>query len=312
METRAHHVLIGLFSVVTVAAALLFALWLAKSSADREFDFYDVIFTEAVSGLSRGSAVQYSGIKVGEVVELKLDPKDPRQVIARIRLGGDTPVRQDTRAKLAMAGITGNSIIQLSSGSPSSPPLETRPDKVARILASPSPFARLLADGEDLMSNVNNLLISANRILSTENADRIERTLENLEQTTGALAGQRDNFAETLEQLALASREGGSAMRELAQLMQRGNGLLDEQGRGILDDARQTMANLERSSQRLDALIESNAGAVDGGLRGLNQLGPALQELRSTLRSLQGVSRQLEDNPADYLLGRDKPREFQP
>lgn len=312
METRAHHVLIGLFTVLTVGAALLFALWLAKSSADREFDYYDVIFTEAVSGLSRGGVVQYSGIKVGEVVELKLDPKDPRRVIARVRLNGGTPVRQDTRAKLTLAGITGTSLIQLSGGTPSSPALTAPPGKVPRIVASPSPFARLLADGEDLMSNVNNLLISANRILSLENAERIDRTLEHLEQTTGAIAGQSDNFAEALEQLALASREGRQAMHQLAQLMERGNGLLDEQGRSILVDAQKTMASLERSSQRLDLLIESNQGAVDGGLRGLNQLGPALQELRNTLRSLQGVSRQLEENPADYLLGRDKPKEFQP
>ncbi|MGI3120314.1 hypothetical protein, partial [Pseudomonas aeruginosa] len=28
METRAHHVLIGLFSVIVIGAALLFGLWL--------------------------------------------------------------------------------------------------------------------------------------------------------------------------------------------------------------------------------------------------------------------------------------------
>lgn len=312
METRAHHVLIGLFTVLTVGAALLFALWLAKSSADREFDYYDVIFTEAVSGLSRGGVVQYSGIKVGEVVGLKLDPKDPRRVIARVRLNGGTPVRQDTRAKLTLAGITGTSLIQLTGGTPSSPPLTAKEGKVPRITATPSPFARLLADGEDLMTNVNKLLISANRILSPENAERIDRTLANLQQTTDTIAGQSDNFAEALQQLALASREGSQAMRQLAQLMERGNGLLDDQGRSILVDAQKTMASLERISLRLDAMVEGNQGAVEGGLRGLNQLGPALQELRSTLRSLQGVSRQLEENPADYLLGRDKPREFQP
>lgn len=30
METRAHHVLIGLFTVLVVGGALLFALWLGK------------------------------------------------------------------------------------------------------------------------------------------------------------------------------------------------------------------------------------------------------------------------------------------
>ena len=34
METRAHHVLIGLVTVLVVAGAMLFGLWLAKSSVD--------------------------------------------------------------------------------------------------------------------------------------------------------------------------------------------------------------------------------------------------------------------------------------
>ena len=71
METRAHHVLIGLFTVLAVGCALLFALWMGKSSVDSEFKLYDVVFTEAVSGLSVGSTVQYSGIKVGDVIRLR-------------------------------------------------------------------------------------------------------------------------------------------------------------------------------------------------------------------------------------------------
>lgn len=77
METRAHHVLIGLCTVLVVAGALLFGLFLAKSSVDTEFKDYEVVFNEAVSGLSKGSSVQYSGIKVGDVVSLRLDPQDP-------------------------------------------------------------------------------------------------------------------------------------------------------------------------------------------------------------------------------------------
>ena len=62
METRAHHVLIGLFTVITVGAALLFGLWLGKSTIDREFSYFEVLFNEEVSGLTPGSAVEYSGI----------------------------------------------------------------------------------------------------------------------------------------------------------------------------------------------------------------------------------------------------------
>ena len=87
METRAHHVLIGLFTVLIAVGALLFCLWLSKSRGDNDNNYYTIVFNEAVSGLTKGSAVQYSGIKVGDVVRLTLDPRDPRRVLARIRLG---------------------------------------------------------------------------------------------------------------------------------------------------------------------------------------------------------------------------------
>ncbi|MFH3991216.1 solute carrier family 23 protein, partial [Acinetobacter baumannii] len=73
---------IGLFSVIVIGAALLFGLWLAKSGSEGKFNYYDIVFNEAVSGLSQGSSVQYSGIKVGDVAFLRLDPQDPRKVWA--------------------------------------------------------------------------------------------------------------------------------------------------------------------------------------------------------------------------------------
>ena len=72
METRAHHVIIGAFAIGVFLLALGFVLWLSKSSIDREFAVYDIVFNEAVTGLSKGGLVQYNGIKVGEVTQLSL------------------------------------------------------------------------------------------------------------------------------------------------------------------------------------------------------------------------------------------------
>ena len=121
MEPRANFVLIGAVTVILGVAVLLFVLWLGKASVDREYDHYQVIFEEAVTGLSKGSNVQFNGIQVGEVVGLKLDPDNLERVVARIRVGGDTPIRSDTRAQLGFQGLTGLAYIQLSGGSPDAP-----------------------------------------------------------------------------------------------------------------------------------------------------------------------------------------------
>ena len=312
METRAHHVLIGLFTVIVVTAALLFGLWLAKSSVDTEFKDYEVVFNEAVSGLSKGSSVQYSGIKVGDVILLRLDPKDPRRVLARIRLAGDTPVKEDTQAKLALTGVTGTSIIQLSGGTPQSPTLKGKDGNLPTIVASPSPIARLLNDSEDLMAGVNTLMHNANLMFSTENIERISNTLENLEQTTGTIAEQRGDIRQAMQQLASVGKQANNMLEQTTALMRNANGLLNDHGKEALGSAEQAMKSLQQSSATLNKLISANQDSLNSGMQGLNGLGPAVHEMRETLSSLRVITKRLEADPSGYLLGSEKTKEFTP
>ncbi|WNL45524.1 MlaD family protein [Dyella sp. BiH032] len=312
METRAHHVLIGLFTVVVVTAALLFGLWLAKSSTDRQFAEYQVVFNEAVTGLSQGGAVQYNGIKVGDVAQLKLDPQDPRRVLARIRVGADTPIKQDTHAKLALTGVTGMAVIQLSGGSPNSPPLTSPTGGLPVIVADPSPLSKLLANGEDVITNINEVVSRASQLMSEENVARISRTLDHLDKATGAVADQREDIRALISQLAVASKQASATLAQTEQLARSANGLVDQQGRATLESARNAMASLERSTAAIDRLLNDNRAALNGGMQGLGELGPAVRELRDAAGSLRGITRKLDDNPAGFLLGRDRSKEFVP
>lgn len=312
METRAHHVLIGLFTVIAVGGALLFALWLGKSTMDREYAYYDVGFNQAVSGLSSGSSVEYSGIKVGDVTQLWLEPDDPRKVRARIRVYGGTPIKEDTRARLALANITGSMVIQLHGGTPQSPHLQGDAENPPLIVADPSPLNALLENGEDLLTNINNLLLGANQMFSEENTTRIGQTLAHLEQATGVLAEQRGDLGKAITQFAQLGEQANAVLAQINDLTRNANGLLDDQGRDLLQSARQSMTALERSTTRLDDLLAENQGALTNGMQGFNELGPAINELRTTLGALRRVTQRLEDNPSGFLLGRDKIEEFTP
>ena len=134
METKANYVLIGAFTLITGLALLAFGLWAAKYSSDRTWQEYRVVFREAVTGLSVGSPVQYNGIAVGSITKLSLAPNDPRQVIARIRVESYTPVKTDTRAKLAITSLTGPTIIQLSGGTPQAPALTSVDSREAPVI----------------------------------------------------------------------------------------------------------------------------------------------------------------------------------
>jgi len=306
METKAHHVLIGAFALVVIAAAVIFALWLAKTSVNRQYHYYDIVFAESVTGLSKGGAVQYNGIQVGEVSQLKLDPRDPRKVVARVRLAADTPVRVDTRAKLGLLGLTGVAFIQLTGGRPESPPLLPTPDNpVPKIPSESSALSQLLNSGADIVTTLNGILAKADSLLSQDNIDRINRTLAHLDQTMGAVADERDDIRILLQQATAASKE-------LNQTLHSTNALVNNQGKATLDSARAALASLQHTSETLDKLLAENRGSLQSGLEGVSQLGPALRELRGTLRDVRGLTQKLQGNPAGYLLGRDQPKTFDP
>ena len=312
METRAHHVLIGLFTLLGSLAAVGFAIWLGNTSSSRDYNHYTVVFNEAVSGLSRGSTVQYSGIRVGDIVELRLDPQDPRRVLAHIRVDSHIPLREDTRARLSFTGITGTSVIELSHGTPDSPILRSRSGEDPQIIASPSPISALLANGEDLMTNINQLVASARSILSEENAASLNRTLTAIEQATVSIAGQGDDLQRLLADLSQASRQASATLEQTSQLMGSADRLLNQQGSRTLDGAEQALASIARTSQTLEKLLTDNSDSFSSGMQGLGQLEPAITELRGSLIALRNITRRLEDNPGRFLLGRDSMEEFEP
>ncbi len=313
METRAHHILIGSFAILAFVFGLGFVLWLSKTGADSEFAYYDVIFSEAVTGLSKGGLVQYNGIKVGEVVQLKLAPDDPRKVIARVRIDGGTPVKKDTVAKLGLLGVTGTAFIQFSGGSPSSEPLlPTADEPVPVIRAEDSALAKLLASGEDIVTSVNDALMRVGQLLSKENVDHVSSTLRNIDALATTVSDQREDLAAAIGQLADASGQLKATLGTLNEMAETTNRLVRDDARAVLKSTNEAIVSIDRVANSTEALLEDNRAAVANFTdQGLRQVGPALAELRETLRSFKQLSDQLgSSNP--LLLGGDQPREFKP
>lgn len=313
METRAHHILIGLFVLLAFLGAMAFGLWLSKSQDGDHARYYRIAFNEAVRGLSIGSAVEYNGINVGDVVRLTLDPSDPRRVLARVRVRGDIIVRQDTSAALAMQGITGTSVIQLSGGSPDSAPLESPDDEHdPLIIATPSPVSRMLLQGENTFANLNELLISGKQVLSPENIENLRRTLENLETLTEALTSQGSRVTESLDAIRTAANQASQTFQRLTDLAGKAQTSLEGPAASIMRNLDTSSASLADIAGRVDGLLRDQYGALRSGLQGAGAIEPTLRELRETLASVRSAVDQLNEDPAGYLLDRNTLQEIQP
>jgi len=62
-----------------------------------------------------------------------------------------------------------------------------------------------------------------------------------------------------------------------------------------------------------NTILERNrAPLARFGDEGLAQVAPALDELRQTLQSLRAITSRLQNDPAAYLLGQERVKEFSP
>ncbi|WP_202844384.1 MlaD family protein [Luteimonas saliphila] len=307
METKANYVLIGAFTIAVTVFLLLFALWAAKYSSERSWNEYLVVFSEPVTGLSEGSSVQYNGIAVGTVDDLMLAPDDPRQVIARLKLQANAPVKVDTRARLSMTSLTGPPIIQLTGGSPGAPALVPGPDgRPPRIETAASAL-------QNIADTANRLVERLDQVLSEENVARIAATLENIETMTGAISDQREDMREILINARAASEQLTVTMSSANRALDTVDRELVQQLPQLMDKIDGTLGKLDSAAHGADTILNENRSAINSFANdGLSQLGPTLGELRGLIRDLRRISDRLDANPSRYLLGRDATKEFEP
>jgi phospholipid/cholesterol/gamma-HCH transport system substrate-binding protein len=296
-------------------------LWSARWVSDEEWRLLEVHFLQPVSGLNVGSGVQYNGISMGSVRDLRLSPDDPGRVIAVIRLDADAPLREDTTARLSVSGLTGVSTIQLRGGRSDSPPLKPAPGRDRPvIIAEESGLQRLIETSEDIASTASQVMLRLLEFLSEENAARVTATLDNIDRFTQALTGESDRLAEIVGNLHRSSEELLPLMREMratvaamSESLERLQPALLETFPKAAEELQEAMAQLAQAAERIDRMVARNEAAVAGfGDQVITPLGPAVQDLRQLIEALSALTERFERNPAGFLLGDERPEEYQP
>ncbi len=300
METRASYVVIGSVVLAAIAGVFLYIISVTKSQGD--FDEYDVIFTERVSGLSVGAAVRFNGIQKGEVEALSIDPDDPSIVIARVRVDEDTPVKTDTKAELEFVGFTGLAIIQFVGGSRGAPLLkEVSEERVPQIAADMSGFGAFLEGSGDVLAQ-------ANRLLSDENINGISGIIANIETMTGAFAENEDDIKATLSNLnkittdlANVTSKLDGAATSLEEFMENDAQAAAEDVKALLSESRALVTDLRAITNENRASVRVFAD------QGLGQVAPALAEARRLMRTLDAMLREIDRDPNAYFFGERAP-----
>jgi phospholipid/cholesterol/gamma-HCH transport system substrate-binding protein len=263
METRANYVLIGAFTLAMIAAAFGFVLWFQSLHATKARSPIRIVFEGAASGLRNGGSVNFNGIRVGEVVSVKLD--NPRRVVALAMVENKTPIRKDTVVGLEFQGLTGVAAIALKGGEEAALPVPLDEDGVPVLTADPNAL-------QDVTEAIRATLQNVNRIVA-DNQESVKNSLHNLETFTAALARNSEKIDNVMLRvdgvmskadnlmLGLNAIAGGHAggelnlmvksIRELAEDFDKRSGALMSDGRRTLGDISRAVNNLDRNPTRL-------------------------------------------------------------
>jgi phospholipid/cholesterol/gamma-HCH transport system substrate-binding protein len=263
METRANYVLIGAFTLAVIAAAFGFVLWFQSLHTTKARGPLRVIFEGPASGLRNGGSVNFNGIRIGEVISVKLD--NPRRVVALAMVENTAPLRKDTLVGLEFQGLTGVAAISLKGGEEAAPAVPLDEDGIPVLTADPNKL-------QDVTEAIRATLQNVNKVVA-DNQESVKNSLHNLETFTTSLArnseridaimgrvdgvmGKADNLMVGLNSLA-GGKDGGElfltvkSIRELAEDFDKRSGALMSDGRKTLGDISRAVNNFDRNPTRV-------------------------------------------------------------
>jgi phospholipid/cholesterol/gamma-HCH transport system substrate-binding protein len=274
MQSRAAHALIGLATVAVFVALVGLGYWFGRGQGDM-IDV-KVVFNGKVSGLGRGSHVLFNGLRIGEVRELDIEPDNPRQIYAILKISQSAPLRVDTIARLEAQGLAGIVAVQLRGGSPAAAPLIARPGQALPTIIAESSESIFEKVGS-IAKGIDESLVGIDAAIQA-NAGPVNEKIKYLENLSATLDGSSPKVAEFMTSVS-------SVADFIAPLPDK----LKTFSEGFIENLRSADTN------RI-------ASAIDDADRLATKLSAAAPDIGKTARSVASMSEKL-NRAADQVDG---------
>lgn len=325
MATKAQRIKVGIFLVANVVLIVAGLALVAGYRMAEEIE-YEVIFDESVLGLSEGGMVQFEGVPVGRVTDIRIG--DDQQVHTRISVNVDkVKIYNGVAAKLELYSIaTGTMTIALRGGDPKQGPHDPREP----IIAEESLVSSFSAQLSDLMDDVGDILkevkVGMKGMKEGALAKTVDETLAAIEEIKQLTSDVRVLAENTNEQLTTISGDVHTGVNAFEESM-KDFGEFSQEGAKLARNADETVrllhekiepvdlaAAVENLETRLAALVDKLnevAGTVDTAAqtvvhRGSNieySFTKTLDSLNQTLDSVRELSDYLRENPSAVIRG---------
>ena len=319
MARKTSKFMIGLFVTIGILIGMVAVVWLGASKYFEKGQTYVTYFDESVQGLQVDSAVKYRGVEAGRVEKIRVAPDNRLiEVVMKINLRGK--LEGEYIAQLKAAGITGIVFVELDRKDPNKPDLSpkiTFATEYPIISSEPS-------DIKQLLTGVENVIGSLNKIDTQGISDQIKSTLKVLESVVASL-----NSVVGSVDKALGTGNLEDAIVETKNTLLKVQSFVSEAQKDLQAmNLGQSGTNIERATARLDQIMNSGeieavlaevkdaAGKMNQLVEGLDKRSLAItNNIKGTSENLKRASESLEmlidrvyASPSDLLFGEPPPR----
>ncbi|MBF9254811.1 MCE family protein [Pontibacter sp. 172403-2] len=291
-------IVVGIF--ILLAIVIFVAAVLTLGGQQKRFIQSISISTvfDDVEGLKPGNNVWFSGVKIGNVKEIKFYGTSQVQVIMDIEESSQKYIRQDAKAKISSESLIGNQIIEIMDGTQQAPPVVDG----SMLQSVPS------LNTDDIMKTLQEN--NENFVGITKNLEQITSQLVRGEGTIGALLADTtlaDNFRSmvaSLQQTSANTVRASNALTRFTSKLNTEDGLASEllTDTTVFNQLQASVAQLQQATTSATQMA-NNLQEASGKLNGQNSAVGVLlndqefaNQLQSTMQNLKTGTEKLDQN----------------
>jgi len=253
-----------------VASALLLATVFALSGAFSRGGVPYRTYFKFAAGLEPGATVRVGGMKAGRVEQLGVDPQDPTRIEVLFSVRPGTQVKTDSLAKITSLSALGENYLEITLGSAESPLAEEN----ATI-----PSREFFGIGE-LSETLSALDPKVQQLLGGLN-DRVSELRETIARVNDLINEKnRANIAASLDNVRGMLEENRPKVRQTLANIETASAKIDP----LLDDFGKTVKQADEALARIDGMIAENREDIRG----------AITDLRRALTSTNNLIQQVD------------------
>ncbi len=285
MENKARYTLVGLFLIIFTVALVSFVLWLARYDLEEiQAKEYRIYSESSVMGLNKNSIIQYKGLDIGTINDIRINSKNLEQVEIILKITKPDLIKTDSYAIIQSQGVTGNKYIEIDGGTQNSQLLKPNKEGIAIIPLEKSFLDKLTNSADSISIQIETMLKRFDKLLDKENLENIKESLKNLNSSS-------KDFNKTVNKV------NNLIDKSITKTVDNVNNMSKSIDKVVKKDLTKTLNDIDNLSLEIKNIVNQDVKVL---LKDLKQTTRSSKDIDKVLDSLEDTLQKIDDTVDNF------------